>query len=213
LEQWNDSTIVGKRNFLNCYRKARQSALTAQNIRSGWKSTGLWLVSIARPLLSPLLLENSTKASSKVNSTPDISLGSRPIQQWDIAASAVTWSTPRKVVDLHDQLALYSQLDQPTSTQRLLFRKVQKGFEEKDNQLAALQSRVQALEEQAEDAKPRKKKRVQISPNSKFADIRAIHQAQIEAGDKNNGTAESSDSELSSELGNCIIVASKRVGN
>src|SRR5690606_10068265 len=42
LEQWNDSTIVGKRNFLNCYRKARQSALTAQNIRSGWKSTGLW---------------------------------------------------------------------------------------------------------------------------------------------------------------------------
>ena len=41
LEQWNDSTVVGKRNFLSYYRKARQSALIAQNIRAGWKSTGL----------------------------------------------------------------------------------------------------------------------------------------------------------------------------
>lgn len=114
LQQWNDSTVVGKRNFLACYRKARQSAFTAQNVRSGWKSTGLWPVSIARPLLSPLLLENSIKASSKVNSTPDRTLRSRPIQQWDIASSTVTWSTPKKVVDIHDQLALYSQLDQPS---------------------------------------------------------------------------------------------------
>ena len=90
LEQWSDSTVVGKRNFLNCYRKARQSALTAQNIRSGWKSTGLWPVSMARPLLSPLLLEDSSKASSKVDPILDRALGSRTIQEWDISTSAVT---------------------------------------------------------------------------------------------------------------------------
>ena len=75
---------------------------------------------------------NSTKASSKVDPVLDRALGSRPIQKWDLAASAVTWSTPRKAVDLDNQLAQYSQLDQPSSTRRLLFRKVKKGFEEKD---------------------------------------------------------------------------------
>ena len=75
-----------QKEFLTCYRKARQLAFTAKNIRSGWKSTGLWPVSIARPLLSPLLLENSTKASSQsVNPILDRALGFRVIQEWDIA--------------------------------------------------------------------------------------------------------------------------------
>lgn len=213
LEQWNDSTVVGKRNFLSCYRKARQSALTAQNIRAGWKSTGLWPISIARPLMSPLLLENTINTSSRTDPILERALGSKPIQQWDVATSAVTWSTPRKAVDLEGQLAQYSQLDQPSSTQRLLFRKVKKGFEEKDYQLATLQSRVEVLEQQVEAIKPRKRKRVQISPNSKFTGIEAIYKAQVEAGDKTDGTVESSDSELPSEPGDCIIVASKRVEN
>lgn len=72
---------------------------------------------------------------------------------------------------------------------------------------------MEALEQQVEAVRPRKKRRVQISPNSKFAGIEAIHKAQIEAGDKTDGIAESSSSELSSEPGDCIIVASKRVEN
>jgi 4-hydroxybenzoate polyprenyltransferase len=62
-----DSTVYGKRRFLACYGKARLAALTGQNIRSGWKATGLWPVSMAKPLLSPLLLENSNKPAK----TPD----------------------------------------------------------------------------------------------------------------------------------------------
>ena len=124
LETWNNSMVVGKRAFLSCYRKARIAACTAQNIKSGWKSTGLWPVSLARPLLSPLLLDNSNRASSTVNSIIDRAVGSRAIENWDIAGSAVAWSTPRKAADLQGQLRLFNQLDQPTSTQRLLFRKV-----------------------------------------------------------------------------------------
>ncbi|OHW97226.1 transposase, partial [Colletotrichum incanum] len=33
LSQWNDSTIIGKRNFISCYQKARLAGLTAQNIK------------------------------------------------------------------------------------------------------------------------------------------------------------------------------------
>jgi hypothetical protein len=53
----NDSSVAGKRNFLECYRRARLDALSASNITSGWKATGLWPVSVKHPLLSPLLLK------------------------------------------------------------------------------------------------------------------------------------------------------------
>ena len=52
LTQLTDSTVVGKRNFLACYQKARLAALTGQNIRNGWEAAGLWPVNMAKPLLS-----------------------------------------------------------------------------------------------------------------------------------------------------------------
>ena len=57
-----DSSPIGKQSFLICYQKARKDALSNSNIRSGWKATGLWPRSLAKPLMSPLLLENSNKA-------------------------------------------------------------------------------------------------------------------------------------------------------
>ncbi|XP_044721153.1 DDE superfamily endonuclease domain-containing protein [Hirsutella rhossiliensis] len=34
-----DSSPVGKQNFLSCYQKAREQALTVSNIKGGWKAT------------------------------------------------------------------------------------------------------------------------------------------------------------------------------
>ena len=36
--------------------------MSTKNIKSGWKAAGLWPKYIAKPLLSPFLLENSNKA-------------------------------------------------------------------------------------------------------------------------------------------------------
>ena len=71
--------------------------------------------------------------------------------------------------------------------------------------------KVEALEAQVEAGRARKRKKVKLSPNSKFADIEAIHKAQLEAGEIEDNTAESSESELLSEIGSCIIVTSKVV--
>ena len=79
LDQWVDSTVVGKRNFLTCYRKARQAAFTSQNIRSGWRATGMWPVSLIRPRSSPLLLENSSNAITTANPISDRAIGSKLI--------------------------------------------------------------------------------------------------------------------------------------
>src|SRR5689334_3590058 len=61
---FTSSTVVGKRKFLQAYAQARTKALTIDNIKSGWKASGLWPRRIAKPLLNPLLVENSNKSKS-----------------------------------------------------------------------------------------------------------------------------------------------------
>ncbi|KZL63294.1 transposase [Colletotrichum incanum] len=81
LSQWNDLTIIGKRNFTSCYQKARLTGLTAQNIKSGWKYTGLWPVAIAKPLTSSLLLPKaSNPPSTPLNQTAQDAQGIQGIQ-------------------------------------------------------------------------------------------------------------------------------------
>ena len=50
--------------------------------------------------------------------------------------------------------------------------------------MAEAELRISQLEARVEQLEPRKRRRVKTSPNSRFADIRAIKQAQIEAGDR-----------------------------
>ena len=57
----NDSTLIGKQNFLKCYKLARIDALTALNCKQGWSASGLWPVRMSKPLMNRLLLENSNK--------------------------------------------------------------------------------------------------------------------------------------------------------
>lgn len=204
-----DSTAIGKRSFLDCYRRARLAGLTSQNIRSGWKATGLWPVTMAKPLLSPLLLENSNKpAIELVNpSTPGMGSPTASIQA-AFHGSTIVWSTPRKAQDLRRSLSVLSHRVQPITTRRQLFHKVQKAIDEKDVQLATSLEKIKSLEAQVEAGKARKRKKVKTSPNSKFADIEAIYKAQVEAGEAENGPDESSESDIPSETGSCIIVGS-----
>jgi 4-hydroxybenzoate polyprenyltransferase len=175
-----DSSPLGKQNFLACYQKARREALSAKNIKNGWKATGLWPKSMAKPLMSPLLLENSNRAKE----TPQQALQSLPggsEVDWNGGASPTVWSTPKKSTELKAQAAEFQKLqDQGCLTQRLLFRKIAKGFEEQESIIASHELRIQSLEVQLEKARPKKRRKVRTSPNSKFADIRAIQQTQRE---------------------------------
>ncbi|KAF5517530.1 putative RNA-directed DNA polymerase from transposon X-element [Colletotrichum aenigma] len=120
----------------------------------------------------------------------------------------VPWLTPKKRDELQDQFSLFSKLDTDEHTQRLLFRKVQKGFDEKAYQLAVAQRKIEALQAEVDASRVRKRKKVKMSPNSKFADIEAIRRAQIEAGELESSTDESSESENPSDSESCIVVAS-----
>lgn len=101
--------------------------------------------------------------------------------------------TSRKKDELRGQLRLSSEGKYDKNTQRLLFRKIQKSFDEKDYQIAVAQQKIEALESQVEAGRARKRRRVQTDPNSKFADIESIRRAQIDAGDFINNINETSD--------------------
>ena len=198
-----DSSLIGKQNFLACYCKARKEALSAKIIKSRWKATSLWPKSIAKPLLSPLLLENSNvrkDSTLQASQSFDRTLGIDSLQE--------VLSTPRKSTEIKAQVGrflLLKDISHP-STQRHLLRKIIKGFEVQESVIADHGYRIQSLEAQLEKARPRKRMKVRTSPNSKFADITKIRRTQLAAGEAMPDQEDEEEANESDSTLDCILI-------
>lgn len=185
--QWGDKTIAGKRQFLELYYIAREKGLSVQNIKSGWQATGLWPISLRKPLLNRLLIpvketdSQTANQDSQATNQLELTLSEKEL------AGLVMWLTPRKPNELRDQL-------------------ISKVFSLQTLQLTIEKNKREFLEKQLEAARPRKKRKVQIDPNERFARIESIHRAQIEAGEMEEDCDKESDSELSTDEEDCIVV-------
>jgi 4-hydroxybenzoate polyprenyltransferase len=196
-----DSSPIGRQNFLACYCKARKEALSAKIIKAGWKATGLWPKSMAKPLLSPLLLENSNSNKETPQAIQSFN------RRLEIDSPQDVLSTPRKSTEIKAQVARFQTLkDSHPSIQRLLFRKIIKGFEEQENTLADNGHRIQSLEVQLEKARPRKRMKVRTSPNSKFADIIKIRRTQLAAGEARPEEEDEEEANESDSTLDCILI-------
>ena len=85
---------------------------------------------MAKPLLSPLLLENSNSKEDTLHATQSFNEPSviDPLQ--------VLLSTPRKSTEIKAQVAKFQMFkDSDPLTQRLFIQKVIKGFEEQESVL------------------------------------------------------------------------------
>ena len=181
LSLLTDSTPLGKRNFLACYQRARLSALIITNIKAGWQASGLWPVRMSKPLMNRLLLENSNQQDEQVSETSRNKL----VLDWNLDKSMVAWVTPQKSKDIRKQARQILVLGETNpSTCRVLFRKVAKGLDDKDFIIAKQELQIKQLEARVEQLEPRKRRKVQTSPNSRFTGIGAVREAQIEAGDR-----------------------------
>jgi 4-hydroxybenzoate polyprenyltransferase len=196
-----NSSLIRKQNFLACYCKARNKALSAKIIKSGWKATGLWPKSIAKPLLSPLLLKNSNAKKNTLQATQSFNKRSA------IDSPQEVLFTPRKSTEIKAQVTRFQMLrDNNPSTQRLLFQKIIKGFEEQESVLANNSHRIQSLKVQLEKARPRKRIKVRTSPNSKFADIAKIRRTQLAAGEAILKDKDKEDTNKSDSTFDCILI-------
>jgi hypothetical protein len=91
-------------------------------------------------------------------------------------------ATPLVSRELRAVLSNYDLQKHSIITQRIVFKKVSKAYDEKNWQLGSALRENQKLRSQLEATGPTKRRRVETSPNSRFVNIKAIHRAQIEAG-------------------------------
>lgn len=81
-----------------------------------------------------------------------------------------------------------------------------KGINKKEYELRKANMKIKELEERLEHLRPKKKRKVQTSPNSKFAITRAIKEAQIAARERQIIPVESESGGESDSIISCIEV-------
>ena len=136
---------------------------------------------MAKPLMNRLLLENSNKAIEPALAL----LRKRLLPDWNEESASIAFQTPQKSDDIRQQARQITGLEiGDRVTARVLFRKVAKGIDQKDFVIAQHKLRIKQLEARVLQLEPRKRRKVQTSPNSRFANIGGIREAQIAAGDR-----------------------------
>jgi len=117
-------------------------------------------------------------------------------------------SIPKKARELRQILRPHNNA---TPTERILFRKVEKAFDQKNFQLALQKRKIEELEATVERLKPSRRRKVVPDPNGVFANINNIRQAQREVGRVESESEESEGLEESysedEEAEDCIVAS------
>src|SRR6266566_3728815 len=164
---------MGKRSFLECYSKARQRGLNEKNVLAGWKATKLWPINRVKPLMSRLVL-NTVKPQpielQQLNQTQIEPNQAQPNTQ-------IPATQPRKVVvvipkrsaEIGPLLRRLAPKVWKNRIVRLLFQKLGKSIDHKNVDLASQEAQLQALKVYVNEAKVKKRRKVdRADPNKKF---------------------------------------------
>ncbi|UPL01239.1 hypothetical protein LCI18_012173 [Fusarium solani-melongenae] len=167
LIEITDDSALGKAYFLKCYLKARMQAMKPETIRAGWKSSGMWPVSITKPLLNPWFIERQRRRESNAFQTPSAK------RKLPIAIEEAIL-TPYRSLEVRTGIEFIANKEELGYTARLLFRKAAKGLDQHLATIADRDRRIHILEAQLEHFRPKKRKKVKLGPNERFANIEAI---------------------------------------
>ena len=143
----SDITRVGKAIFLEFYARARETGLRAENIRAGWKATGLWPKSIFKPLQSRWVVVQLPVLRPPPTTTDILS--------------------PKCGRDVKKQFA--SKQYSPSS--RLFIRKTSTAFDKAIMENAIKDREITSLRIQLEQAKPAKRRKIVQDPNERFVSL------------------------------------------
>ena len=157
LNALTDSAPIGKLNFLRCLSKARKDALIAKNIKSGFRGTGIYPRNRYKPL-------KSTQVPARPATPPP---PSNPLQ----SAAKDILHTPKSGNDI---LRLMRDHIGKSPTKRLLARKLAKAVDTKNTEVALKDRKILTLEEEVLRARPGKRRKVHLDPNTKFATIEDV---------------------------------------
>jgi 4-hydroxybenzoate polyprenyltransferase len=145
-----DTTKVGKANFLEFYAKAREIGLREENVRSGWKATGLYPKNVAKPLKSRWVVVQK----QPIISLPNTSIILSPKRGSDITKLFTTKNTS------------------PAS--RLSIRKAAAALDKVAMRLVMRDREIEHLRARLLQANPPKRRKVQQNPNDRFSSLADI---------------------------------------
>lgn len=161
---------LNKQDFVVAFARAREDAIYSKNIRSGWEASGLWPVNIERPLASRFVDVEQPRQVSTPRKRRHRSQGSLPKIT---RPSCKTVPTPRRSQDIFKLLYEVSpelrEIFRTDNTVRISFDKVARLVDEKTMEVFNLQLKLEAAEAQLERLRPKKKRKVRLDPNAKFA--------------------------------------------
>ena len=157
----SDSSPIGKRTFLVNYCGARDDVFIERIIKAGWKATGLWPISINKPLNSSQLLPTISENDEQTRMVPEKRL-----------PQDSCLPTPSRSFDIVRDLKGHFDTANPAA--RLIFRKIGKGLDGKNLLIAKYEARIKALEEQVEELRPKKRRKVREDPNERFVTIEQV---------------------------------------
>ena len=145
-----DTTKVGKANFLEFYARARETGFREENIRSGWKATGLYPKNVAKPLSSRWVVVSkpSIISPSTTSNISSLKRGSDIIQLF-----AGKNSSPKS---------------------RLSIRKAATALDKVAMEITMRDREIERLRAQLDQAKPAKRRKVVQDPNERFTSLTQI---------------------------------------
>ncbi len=174
-----------KRDFLKAYSRARRAAGTSRIIRAGWVATGLWPINVERPLSNGLVLKADEVALNKADSQQQQQDNTGPSSAYH-SQSARMVQTPHRSQEVHkllgSRVGQLQQLYRADPVARVTFSKIAKSLDDKVIKLAEYQQQIQVLEAEVERLRPKKRKRVQVDLNERFASIADVIKAKKAAG-------------------------------
>lgn len=206
---------VSKSDFIWAWNRARQVAFKRYNIMSGWRVTGIHPRNINKPLEHRLRKEGE----SEPEMPPLVSSQESSSQQSadEPSRGLTTPRSSRQVREIETALADGdSGFNNPTARQ--LFRKVRKGLDDLNVQVATLEQENARLKENLKELRPKKRKKVIPNPNGDFTTMVQVWETQAQMEGSSRGArqvpeqqeeeeeAENSSFDGESEPESCIMV-------
>jgi len=162
-----DDSALGKALFLKSYLETPRVVMKPQTIRAGWKSAGMWPVSMAQTLRNPWFLERQRQRESNRFNTPSAK------KTLPFVTETMIY-TPYHGLEVRSTVEPFKKKKEVASVARLLFRKVNKAVERHLAVIADQQQEIELLKAQVDHCRPKRRKEVKLGNNERFANIVTI---------------------------------------
>ena len=165
LVKITDDSALSKARFLKFYSKIRKQVMKPETIREGWELSGMWPISMAKPLHNPLFVQQQQNLETNASHTP-ISTRNMPDTTENMISTSFSNRELRKAVESATKNEEFGH------TARLLFRRVGMALNEYISEIAERDRKIEDLENQIEHLQPKKK--VKLGPNERFTNTDTI---------------------------------------